>query len=163
MEAGKTERLEAAADAGAAALLAGACAYSLTQVASSVAMTVAGAGLAFAAALRGLRAILPEERVLPLAEFESPIPFETLDELVLGDADRIDAPARDELVLDDVLAKLGPDSRVVRLFDPASMPTPGELQARIDRHLSGGGRSSPPPDASQALHDALAELRRSLN
>lgn len=163
MDAGKVERIEVATDAGAAALFASACAYSLAHLASSVAITIAASVLAFAASLRGLRAISPKERALPLADFETSIPFEALDELVLTDADRIDTPARDELVLDDVLAKLGPDSRVVRLFDPASIPTPGELQARIDRHLSAEGRSSLLPDASQALHDALAELRRSLN
>jgi len=48
-------------------------------------------------------------------------------------------------VLDDILAALNPDSRVVRLFERDAIPT------------------SPVPDASQALHDALAELRRSLN
>jgi hypothetical protein len=42
------------------------------------------------------------------------------------------------------------------------MPTPGQLKARIDRHLEGGGPAEASPDASQALYDALAELRRSL-
>lgn len=49
-----------------------------------------------------------------------------------------------ELLLDDALADAGPDSRVVRLFDRTAMP------------------ASPDRDASQALHDALAKLRRSL-
>jgi hypothetical protein len=40
------------------------------------------------------------------------------------------------------------------------MPTPGELSDRIDRHLEREPAAA--PDASQALHDALAELRRSL-
>jgi len=51
---------------------------------------------------------------------------------------------------------------VVRLFDVSAMPSPGELKHRIDRHLDGPSPSSPPPDASQALHDALSELRRTL-
>jgi len=61
-----------------------------------------------------------------------------------------------------VLADVSSDSRVVRLFDPAAMPTPGQLQARIDRHLDGGTSQSPSPDASEALLEALADLRRSL-
>ena len=62
-------------------------------------------------------------------------------------------------VLDDILAELGPDSRVVRLFDRSAMPTPGQLQSRIDAHQS---RSTAPNDASQQLSEALAQLRRSL-
>jgi hypothetical protein len=84
-------------------------------------------------------------------------------ELVLTEAERIGAQPRtapEPLVLDDVLAKLEPDSRVVRLFDRKAMPTPGQLQSRIDDHL--GQRTSAAPDAAQALSDALAELRRSL-
>lgn len=85
-------------------------------------------------------------------------------ELLLTDSDRADAP----LVLDDILAELGPDSRVVRLFDRKAMPTAGQLQSRIDDHLRDGAPRFAPPDvagpsdASQALSEALAELRRSL-
>jgi hypothetical protein len=50
----------------------------------------------------------------------------------------------------------------VRLFDAGEMPTPGQLNARIERHLGEESASTAPPDASQALYDALAELRRSL-
>jgi hypothetical protein len=62
------------------------------------------------------------------------------------------------LELDDVLAAIEPESRVVQLFE--ANDSAGEMQARIDRHL----RSSPRqvPDATQELHDALAALRRSL-
>ena len=82
------------------------------------------------------------------------------DELLLTDFDRL---RPDELMLDDILAELGPDSRVVRLFDPNAIPTPGQLNDRIARHIREGSSPAPaPPDASQALHDALAELRRSL-
>lgn len=76
------------------------------------------------------------------------------EELVLGDEDRL-------LVLDDVLAEIGPESRVVRLFDRKSMPTAGQLKTKIDDHLRNGSAAAQ-PDASQALSDALAELRRSL-
>jgi len=42
------------------------------------------------------------------------------------------------------------------------MPTAGQLKDRIDRHLVNGTAPASPPDASAALHEALAELRRSL-
>jgi hypothetical protein len=83
-------------------------------------------------------------------------------ELVLTDADQLEASPHDDLVLDDVLAELDPDSRVVRLFDRKAMPTPGQLKSRIDDHLGQGAQSAAQSDASQALSDALAELRRSL-
>lgn len=98
----------------------------------------------------------PQELVLTDADRLS------ADILILTPADRLDPPVTEPLVLDDILAELGPDSRVVRLFDPAVMPTPGQLKGRIDDHLRQG---APPPahaDAAQALSDALAELRRSL-
>lgn len=54
------------------------------------------------------------------------------------------------------------DSRVVHLFDPASMPTPEEMISRIDRHLEGQPSAAQSANAAQALHEALAELRRSI-
>jgi hypothetical protein len=82
------------------------------------------------------------------------------DELILTDADRLHVG--DALVLDDILAEIGPDSRVVRLFDRSAMPTPAQLRSRIDRHRGQAAAAANAPDASQALSDALAELRRSL-
>lgn len=87
------------------------------------------------------------------------------DELLLTDSDRLQcapASAAGVLELDDILAGLAPDSRVVRLFDPSAMPTPGQLKARIDRHIDRAPAATGTADASQALSDALAELRRSL-
>jgi hypothetical protein len=81
--------------------------------------------------------------------------------LLLTDGDRLQTAAHQPLDLDDILAQLEPDSRVVRLFDPAAMPTPGQLKGRIDDHLHQGA-GPPQSDAAQALADALAELRRSL-
>jgi hypothetical protein len=52
--------------------------------------------------------------------------------------------------------------RVVHLFDPAAMPTPEEMISRIDRHLEGHTSAAQSADAAQALHEALAELRRSI-
>ena len=87
------------------------------------------------------------------------------DELVLTDEDRLKPSLQDHdgmLELDDILAEIGSDARVVRLFDRKAMPTPGQLKSRIDSHLEQGHVAGCAPDASQALSDALAELRRSL-
>lgn len=80
--------------------------------------------------------------------------------------------AEDELLLDDPIAPLAPDSRVVRLFEreqPEPLPEPGELVLRIADYLETGRVTRPPveaeparPDASAALHAALADIRRSL-
>lgn len=53
-------------------------------------------------------------------------------------------PEPAELLLDDILSNVVANSRVVRLFDPPAASRPA------------------PPDASHALYDALAQLRRSL-
>jgi hypothetical protein len=95
-------------------------------------------------------------------------------ELLLTDSDRVDPVMAQAdvapLVLDDILAEIGPDARVVHLFDRKAMSklTPGQLRSRISHHLANGAPPSAPsnppaaPDASQALSEALAELRRSL-
>ena len=93
-------------------------------------------------------------------------PIRQAGELLLSQVYRPQSPQVDELLLDDILREIGPESRVVRLFDPSRIPSAGELQANIDRHLSTAARAAPEaesfPDDSQALHDALAELKRSL-
>jgi hypothetical protein len=202
MDAGLIERIEGGAERGASALFAGAIAFAayrlltLTGFHPQLGFWAAGVGaLAYLpcsvllAAIndRGAHFALPD---FALADFEfAGLPEELLlterltsadelllterlgeaDELILTDADRADqAP----LLLDDILAELDPEARVVRLFDRRAMPqpklTPGQLQSRIADHLADGaplsGPSNPPaaPDASQALSDALAELRRSL-
>ena len=86
------------------------------------------------------------------------------DELLLEEKDSI-------LELNDPLDEILPDSRVVRLFERQD-PTPGELVDRIVDFLAEGRPSSaaarptadarPVPDASAALHDALANIRASL-
>lgn len=79
-----------------------------------------------------------------------------------------EATFADELLLDDPLISIDPDSRVVRLFERPDA-TPGELVTRITDFL--GERSAPvsaqapeyrPVDASAALHAALANIRASL-
>ncbi len=102
------------------------------------------ASLAFLAAYTVLRRIDREPANLPLTAFASP--------------DIEPEPESDALLLDDVLTSMGPDSRVVRMFGPDRMPTAGQLQARIGRHV-GGARDD---DAADALHQALAEIRKAL-
>jgi hypothetical protein len=150
------ERIESAVDAGAALLLAAAVSYALWTIVAAQSVAAAGGVGAFAACLAGLRRI-PSAAT---CDEDAPRCVTPVADL-LAEADRSLAHAEDELVLEDILAALGPDSRVVRLFEPGNMPTPAQMKARIDRHLEGDGTAA--PDASQALHDALADLRRSLN
>lgn len=114
--------------------------------------------------MRGLRSLAPQPRyAVPVFDLRE-ISRATMDELLLTEDQRlnVDAASGDALLLDDILAELAPDSRVVRLFDPSAMPTPGQLKSRIDRHLDENAPPTTSPDASQALFDALSELRSSL-
>jgi hypothetical protein len=132
------DRFEAAADGVAAAIYAASAALVLTWLGATAAYTIIASAVALAGCLYALRSITPERADFRLAEFAvTAVEPAMLDELILTEADfapgaQIGDPA---LLLDDVLAQLGPDSRVVRLFDRDSMPTPGQLKARIDRHL----------------------------
>jgi hypothetical protein len=217
MLGGKAERIEAAVDNGAAALFAGAVGYALFKVESGAypqpqlgLFCAVAAAIAFLLCARGLRAVQVEDRSFVVPALELPAIEPGADELllteqvelllteqvelVLTDADRLQPPIADELLLteladlrpaelllteaqrlppakphpgdelalDDIIAELGSSSRVVRLFDPAAMPTPGQLNDRIERHLAEAGPAAAPKDDAQALYDALAELRRSL-
>ncbi len=67
-----------------------------------------------------------------------------------------------ELLLDDVLARLEPGSRVVALFD---RPVRSSLsfESSMNSNLRSAVRPIPtPPDTTEALHDALASARQSL-
>lgn len=195
----KAERIEAAVDRIAAALLASATAYAFFRLMSGVysdpqleVFSASSTVMAYLICARALGKVRREARRYDLPAFElAPMEhfeFDELlltdadefhfgelvlteadefhdDELVLTDSDRFAPPEFEgagELVLRDILAELGPNSRVVRLFDPAAMPTPGQLNDRIERHLGDGSSPATAPDASQALYDALSELRRSL-
>ena len=192
MDAGLIERIETGAGLGAAALFAAAVGYAAYEL-----LVAAGfepqLGLATAAAGAGALAYLPCSSLLRLAagggagfsmpgfsvrEFDFVEPDDELlltervapEELVLTDDDRLHGGA--PLDLDDILAEIGPDARVVRLFDRRAMPAPvtipGQLQSRIADHLRDGATRPAPSsapaalDASHALSAALAELRRSL-
>jgi hypothetical protein len=171
MQAGMAARLEASVDRGASAMFAGACAYAAylwlaTRVVPGalVAETVGAGAFSYVLSICMLGAVQPQARRLPVSVFDvRDIDMAEPSELLLTEpsAPPLERPVSEPLLLDDVLSELAPDSRVVRLFDPGAMPTAGELKSRIDRHLD--GRSADHPgDAVQALHDALAELRRSL-
>ena len=167
MHAESVVRIEKAVDVTASALFALACglaayawfAGSALQLASSAAL----AALSYAVGASALRAIKPETRKarVPIFDVRDVEPMEP-PELLLTEVYCAPSGSEDALLLDDILAKLGSESRVVRLFDPAAMPTPGQLNARIERHLERDAAPISSEDATKALHDALAELRRSI-
>ena len=156
-----------------AALFGGAVAFASAGWLGEPALGLVPAALgaaAFAAAWAALRRFGAAPDRLPLRAFEPGALDAALAES--PDEPRLAPPvdqecAEDEvgeLLLDDPLV-IAPDSRVVRLFraDAGSAPTAGELHARIETHLRSAVRPIPtPPDAADALHEALAELRRSL-
>ena len=172
---GETARqVEAGVDSAAAALLAAAIGFALFKLLPpALGPAWVGAGAAVAAALAFLLCRQTLGRVageqsrfcVPIFDVSELAAVAELEELLLTEKDRLnpgEAAREDPLVLDDILTEIGAASRVVRLFDPSARPTPGQLKTRIDRHLDGGTPHSPSPDASQALYDALADLRRSL-
>ena len=174
MQAGSIARIEKTVDGAAAGLFALACGYAAwvwfsAAAAPAVAGAETGAAAAFAYLLsfRALSRVQPEAPRLPVPIFDvrDVEPVEATELLL---TERLEPQpeslhsTEDALLLDDILAELAPDSRVVRLFDPAAMPTAGELKSRIDRHLDGEAVEARTSDAAQALHDALAELRRSI-
>ena len=164
--------IEAAVTAVAAACLAAAVAFAAFRFGGEGNRAIVAAAAAFAATYVAARTVLKrvggDSRPFPLPAFApaelgpgwAAIP----DELLLT-TDMAVAPAAaasdDPLLLDDILGELAPDSRVVQLFEPAAIPTAGELQAHIERHLRSGTPEAP-PDASADLHAALEVLRRSL-
>jgi hypothetical protein len=180
MRGGKRERIEKAVELGASAVLAVAVGFSLFELLQAniaqpyLAIGTAWSGAAaFLVAFRFLRALGANGPDFQVRPFELPgFSFDDLEELllteqvelILTDADRVKPrrSAEEELVLNDILAKLEPDSRVVRLFDPSAMPTPAQLNDRIERHLRVSAPRADPADASDALYQALNELRRSL-
>lgn len=150
---------------------------------SGVAILSCAAGT-FVAAFVAMRLVPAEAHHLPLPAFEPAVlldeelltdaaheldellldvPYAPNDELLL-DQPLVEAAAQAvaELLLDDPLPAPAPDSRVVQLFADGRMPTAGQLKQRIDRHLAEAERPPVTTDASDALSEALAELRRSL-
>ena len=146
-------------DGVAAGLFAGAAGASAALLGGAVVAALAGA-VAFGAAFHIL------SRVDGPAEFELAgfgvgpldlVPTEDVPELLLTDV--VDDES-DELLLVDPLPTPQADSRVVRLFDPRTMPKAGDLHERIERHLRSSRAGH--PDATAELHSALAALKNSL-
>jgi hypothetical protein len=137
------------------ALLAAAAGWSAWKIGLPLAATAAGATMTLALGVVAMR-LAGDQPIAELGSFD-PVEFD-------------DPATADELLLDDPLIEVEPDSRVVRLFEREE-PTPGELVLRISDYL-GGGRRAPAletgqeddrqPDASAALHAALANIRASL-
>ena len=134
-------------------------AFQLTPLAGAALWSVASLGAVASGwgALALLGGIGPVDHGDALPAFE-PAAFDDLGE--------------DELLLDDPIPALSTDSRIIRLFEreqPEPLPEPGELVLRIADYLETGRGARPPaepepalPDASAALHAALADIRRSL-
>jgi hypothetical protein len=139
--ASRDKAVERAIDVAAAAIFAAAAAFAawaLAGNAGAVAAFVAAAAFLLACAV--LRNVAAEEPSYVLPDFE-PVPIELAPEAQDSGA---------ELLLDDRLTRVDPDARVVQLFGPGQGPAAGD-RAR-----------SEPADASEALSEALAELRRLL-
>jgi hypothetical protein len=128
-----------------------------TAVAAAAAMTIV--------TLAGLRLVRPEPRHFTLPAFKlAPVLQGEADVLLLSDL-----AEPEPLLLDDPLEEVPSDSRVVQLFAARPLPTPGELQRRIEAHLASadapaasGAVLDLEVDAAAALRQSLVELRRSL-
>jgi hypothetical protein len=152
----KQHLAETLIDWAAPAVPAAASAWSAWTVVGTPAGGLMAGALAFALGILAIKVLGQSQPAQVEAAFE-PLSFD-------------DTEDETELLLDDPLVEIEEDSRVVRLFDRKEA-TPGELVARIEGYL-GNGRPIPlrsaeegsaaPPDASAALHAALANIRASL-
>ncbi|GAA4015714.1 hypothetical protein GCM10022280_13130 [Sphingomonas swuensis] len=155
------------ADGVAAGLLGAAVGTCLLLLGGSGGAVIAAAASGVAA-LMLLRQVKPEPRRFRLPAFDQPdIVVEQVPADILELCDAVGA--EEALLLDDPLDDLPGDSRVVQLFAPRALPTPGELRARIEAHLQEDRRPGGADnvldlevDAAAALRQALGELRRSL-
>ena len=129
--------IEKAVDIAAAAVFAAAVGFAAGAAGFSAVPTISAAVVGSVVTFVVLRSVSAGNRIYDLPVF-APAPLEWAPE------------AGDELLLDDRLESGPPDGRVVRLFGPGPKSGPP---------MSSG---SPEPDASQALAEALAELRRLL-
>jgi len=143
-------------DWAAPAVLAVASAWSAWKVVGTQAGGLAAGAFALALGVLAMR-LLGQPRPREIGAAFEPLAFD-------------EAAGSDELLLDDPLVEVEADSRVVRLFERTEA-TPGEMVARIEDYLGEGRRrpalpagegSAAPPDASAALHAALANIRASL-
>jgi hypothetical protein len=152
------------ADGLAAAILAAAVGTCLLLLGEAQAAVIAASSTGMLA-LAALRQVKPEPRRFRLPDFTVAAPDEGgKDALLLTEVAEPEA-----LLLDDPLVEAESDSRVVQLFAARALPTPGELQQRIEAHLAAPQRPAEAGsvielevDAAAALRQALGELRRSL-
>lgn len=166
MDRGGDELIGWSIDGGAAGLLGAAVGACLLLLGLTGAAVVA-APAAVLLALVALRQIRPEPRRFRLPAFVlEAVEHAAATELL----ELTDVLPAEPLELEDRLPEAAEDSRVVQLFAPGKLPTPGELARRIDDHLGGGGVDESRDgrvlelevDAAAALRQALGELRRSL-
>ncbi|UUR08479.1 hypothetical protein [Sphingomonas glaciei] len=167
MDRGGDELIGWSIDGVAAGLLGaalGACLLLLGMALPAVVAASAGCLLALAA----LRQVRPEPRRFRVPAFALvPVEVAPAEPAVL---ELTEVLGPEPLELEDRLDDPATDSRVVQLFAPRPLPTPGELARRIERHLGGGSGGEErggtvldlEADASAALRQALGELRRSL-
>lgn len=156
-----TGKYDSAIDLVASVLLAAAFGWSLTKLAPHIGLAATGASICAAFALtHAVMRLTGAHRDARPAEPVGiePLPF---DERALAQAEASEAaeaarplpplPDADEpLVLDDILAEMAPESRVVRLFGPREeAPTAGELKDKIDQHLL--QQQKPQPQDSEDL------------
>lgn len=179
MDARLIDRVETGIEAGAAGAFGAAVAYAALNCLASPGAErwgySAGAGaLAFLLCIRTMRMLTSRKPKLSVPVFDVRDIEPEFDELLLTDSDRVGStelvltdtdrllsPSAEPLVLDDPLTEVGPGARVVRLFDPRSMPGAGQRPTADDFGL-GATSAAASSDASQALSEALAQLRRSL-
>jgi hypothetical protein len=180
MQSALVIRIEQTVDQTASAVLGLACGYATSlwfvgELAKPMlaAAMLAVAGFAYFLSVRVLGAVhpqLPRSKV-PIFDVRDLEPMDFGNEADESDRSEmlLDDPLEtghwaDEqpLLLDDVLAELESNSRVVRLFDPSAMPAAGDVRSRTDDELGSEISAAQSDDATRALYDALAELRRSL-
>ena len=173
MKARTNSTIEGAAATVAAASFAGALGYAVTALVAGFYDLPIVPGLAAAAiAFTGTRAVLkridprfgavnggslkaaahPQLNLSDFLDVGAPV-----TPMVSGE----DQPKDEPLLLDDVLAQVGPGSRVTQLFGQGEQPSAGELAMRIDRHHKARSHEEG-PDESAAMFDALSQLRGSL-
>lgn len=133
--------VELAAVMTAAVAMAGASAFAVHAVLGAAAALLAGPAALLAVAGLLVR-IDAAPHALPQFQLERMAAFDGAAELLLTE---IVALNEQELLLDDALEEPAADARVVRLFDVQARPA-----------------AAPAPDASDALRQALSDLRRSL-
>lgn len=153
---------EALLEWGASALLAAAIGWATMALTGLLPAGAVAMAATLALGVAAMRRVGDEERGQTLSQFA---------------VESFEAAAEDELLLDDPLAEIAPDSRVATMF-VVDQETPGAMVARIADYLGDRAprpRSSPDAgegggededegsaDAGAALHCALANIRASL-